>query len=98
MKKQYLVKISLILILCLGISKINAQVSAYTFAQGVGTFTALTATYTTHTSGTTDEGVYAAVPIGFTFVYNCNSYTTVSINNNGYIGFGSTATYSYPSS
>lgn len=83
--------------LTVGLSNLSfGQVSGYAFTNGAGAFSALTAGYTQHTTGTTDEGVYAAVPIGFTFVYNCVSYTTVSINNNGYLGFGSTSTYSYP--
>ena len=69
---------------------VNAQVSGYTFAQAAGSVTALTATYTTHTSGTTDYGVYQNVAIGFTFCYNGVNYTAVSISNDGWIEMGAT--------
>ncbi len=72
-----------------------AQVSAYSFGQAAGSPTYLTSGYTTHTSGTTDGGTYLAIPIGFTFSYNCVNYTTVSICNDGWIAFGSTLSSTY---
>jgi hypothetical protein len=81
---------SLLLVVALGFVNLSfGQVSNYTFAQAAGTPTLLTATYTQHTSGTTDYATYTAIPIGFTFQFNCNPYTTVSISNDGYIVMGS---------
>jgi len=64
---------------------VKAQVSAYNFAQAAGGITALTATYTEHTTGTTDFGTYTAVPIGFTFKYKVgskNSFFSLSLVTN----------------
>lgn len=93
MKKLLL---SIIISLSVGFSNFSfGQISGYGFAQAAGTPTLLTATYTTHTSGTTDYGVYTAVPIGFTFQYNCVNYTTVSISNDGYIVMGNSLSNTY---
>lgn len=87
MKKKLL---SFIICFAFGLYNLSfGQVSNYTFAQAAGTPTLLTATYTQHTSGTTDYATYTAVPIGFTFQFDCNPYTTVSISNDGYIVMGS---------
>ncbi len=65
-----------------------AQVSSsYTFTQGAGTLTTLSA-YTTHASGTADDLVFSSVSIGFSFIFNGCPYTTVNITCNGYISFG----------
>lgn len=93
--KNYLYVAFGIILLFLNLSLRSQSVTSYTFAQAAGTPTLLTATYTTHTSGTTDYGVYTAVPIGFSFEYNCTNYTTVSISNDGYIVMGNTLSNSY---
>ncbi|MCX6303729.1 MAG: choice-of-anchor J domain-containing protein [Bacteroidetes bacterium] len=59
-----------------------AQVSAYSFAQSSGTYTAITGTAST-ASG--DDGTQSSLPIGFTFTYNGVSHTTFSITTNGCI-------------
>jgi hypothetical protein len=70
-----------------------AQVSSsYAFTQGAGAFTELTALYTEHAAGTTDDEVFLSVPLGFTFLFNQCPYTTVGISSNGFISFGSTIT------
>jgi hypothetical protein len=93
MKKLLL---SVVILLAVGFSNFSfGQISSYTFAQAAGTPTLLTATYTQHTSGTTDYGVYTAVPIGFTFQFNCNSYTTISISNDGFIVMGNSLSNTY---
>lgn len=95
MIKNLLHKISILFfLLCLN-NLINAQVASYTFNQVAGSPTLLTATYTQHTSGTTDYGVYTNIPIGFTFNYNCVNYTAVSISNDGYIVMGTTLSNTY---
>jgi len=87
-KKYFKALAAVMLLACFNTT--NAQVSAYTFAQGAGTFTALTATYTQHTSGTTDYATYTNIPLGFTFCFNGVNYTAISISNDGYIVMGST--------
>lgn len=68
----------------------NAQVSAYSFTQTSGTYTAIT-TGTSIATGTQDDSVISAKPIGFTFNYNGVNYTTFGVNINGWISLGSTA-------
>ena len=67
----------------------TAQVSAYSFAQTSGTYTAIT-TGTSIATGTQDDSVISAKPIGFTFNYNGANYTTFGLNVNGWISLGST--------
>ncbi|MES2398227.1 MAG: GEVED domain-containing protein [Bacteroidota bacterium] len=68
----------------------NAQVSAYTFAGSTGTYTPIS-TGTSIATGTQDDSVITAKPIGFTFNYNGANYTTFGANINGWICLGSTA-------
>ena len=86
---QNIFKVSLIFIFSLILTgKLEAQVATnYSFTQAAGAPTYLTAGYTEHTTGTTDEDVYNSIPIGFTFSYNCQNYTTVGISSNGFIVF-----------
>ncbi len=67
----------------------NAQVSAYTFASSSGTY-ALISGGTSIATGTQDDSVISAKPIGFTFNYNGTNYTTFGANINGWISLGST--------
>ena len=41
--------------------------------------------------GTADDGYYSNIPIGFTFSYIGNNYTTVSASTNGFLSFGTPA-------
>lgn len=78
-----------------------AQVSAYSYSQSNGTYTAITGgTVLGNTSsdderfvdpasplgGTTTTGV--GFPIGFTFKYNGTDYDRLAVNNNGWISLG----------
>jgi hypothetical protein len=45
---------------------------------------------TVHVTGTFDDVNYTSIPIGFTFTYNSIAYTTLGINSNGFIWFGTT--------
>jgi hypothetical protein len=93
---MYKLKFKLLLVLLfLSGNLVNAQVSAYTFTQVAGAPTALSPTYTTHTTGTTDDATFPAISIGFNFFFDCVSFSTVSISNNGYIVMGNTITNSY---
>lgn len=65
------------------------QVSNYTFSQSAGTYTALSTSTVIHASGWDDN--VASVTIPFTFTFNGTGYTSCSVNSNGYITFGTTA-------
>ncbi len=78
-------------------SKLNAQVSMYTFAQMAGTSTPITggtavATATGFTGATAlDDNAYTGQAIPFTFTFNGIGYTSLAITSNGFITFGATA-------
>ncbi len=63
-----------------------AQVNLYSFSQSAGTYTPL-ATPTVLFAAGWDDNV-ASVAIPFTFRFNNVAYTTVRINSNGYVTFG----------
>jgi hypothetical protein len=63
-----------------------AQVSAYTFATSSGTYTPITGGTVLYT-GTFDDGLSAAITIP-TFLYNCSPQTSLKVNANGHIAFG----------
>lgn len=65
------------------------QVSAYTFSQSSGTYTSLPTSAVVHASGWDDN--VASVTIPFTFTFNGTGYTSCSVNSNGYVTFGGTA-------
>ena len=70
--------------------QVSAQsITNYTFAASSGTFTALSGgTAPALTSGSTDEGWYNAIPLGFTFNYMGTAYTTMSACTNGWMTLG----------
>lgn len=85
MRKIYLTILSVIGIV--GFSSLHAQVSGYTFSASSGTYTPL--------SGGTDVDAIEAdsqlssdLPIGFTFNFDGNDYTTFRASSNGIISFG----------
>ncbi len=65
--------------------------------------TSTTAAYTPNSGGTviissgTDDGLSAAAPIGFSFTYNCTTYTQFIASSNGWMSLGTTAAASLPS-
>lgn len=65
----------------------SSQVSSYTFAQSVATYTAVTGGTVLGDTANNDNS-FANLNIGFTFYYNGQSYTQFGVNANGYIGFG----------
>ncbi|MBF9142772.1 beta strand repeat-containing protein [Hymenobacter properus] len=76
----------------LGMASAQAQsVANYTFAASTGTFTPLSGG-TVATASSTDDGVTAVQPIGFTFIYNGLAYTTFSASTNGFLGLGGQVT------
>ncbi|MFM7667160.1 MAG: hypothetical protein ACKO7D_03125, partial [Bacteroidota bacterium] len=78
--------------------RINAQISAYTFAQLTGTYTELpsgtvlgTTTANTGAVATLDAEVYNLNALPFAFNYNGVNYNQIYVSSNGFITFGSTA-------
>jgi len=69
-----------------------AGTTAYSFAQSSGTYSAITGG-TVFQSGATmsTNAVSASISLGFSFVYNNRSYSSIFISNNGFITFGATA-------
>jgi len=90
MKKLLLFLIGLILT-----SSVTSQtVALYSFSQSSGTFTAITGG-TVLGTGTFDDNTYANNPIGFTFAFRNINYTAFSVNANGWLCMGTTASSSY---
>ena len=82
MKKIYLLFFALLSMVS---TRMYAQVSGYSFAEGTETYTAVAGTNITATG---DDGSQNALPIGFTFKYGGTDYTTFSANTNGWIRLG----------
>jgi hypothetical protein len=65
----------------------QAQVAGnYSFSRTVVGYSAITGT--TLNTPIVDDAIYTAIPLGFSFTFNCVSYTTVGISSNGFIWFG----------
>ncbi|MFN3562138.1 MAG: hypothetical protein ACK4XM_09565, partial [Chloroherpetonaceae bacterium] len=73
-----------------GTPQTNLVSTAYNFSQAIGTYTPITGG-TVLGTGTVDDANYSAQPIGFTFIYDAVSYTTLGVNSNGFIWLGATA-------
>ena len=63
-------------------------VSGYALVASSGTYTALTTTAATLSAGNADDGYYNGLPLGFTFYFRGQPYTTVSASTNGWLTFG----------
>lgn len=61
---------------------------SYSFTSTTGTYSSISGT-TIHAAGVDDVCV-SGIPIGFTFNYGCQPYTTVSVSSNGWLSFNST--------
>src|SRR4051812_14974571 len=75
---------------------VQSQVANYTFTKSNNPYTSITGTPIAFNPGglttTWDNGVSTAqLAIPFTFTFNGTGYTTVSVNSNGYVTFGATA-------
>jgi len=82
--KSYKSMLVIIALVLLSTTTAFAQVN-YTFSSVSGIFTALTgATAPALAGGTSDDGYYPLVPIGFAFTYNGIAYTTMSAGTNGW--------------
>ena len=67
----------------------NAQVAGYTFTENTAAYSAIAGTVV-HASGWGDPAP-VSVTIPFTFTFDNVGYTACSVNGNGYITFGGTA-------
>ncbi|KUJ57417.1 hypothetical protein AR686_01195 [Chryseobacterium aquaticum subsp. greenlandense] len=76
-------------------TEVNAQVSAYTFAQSTGTYTSIAGTAlgtaTGNASATNLNSEVYPVTFPFNFNFNGTSYSSMNVSTNGFITFGSTA-------
>lgn len=91
LKRKSTIRIAIVLFFALCMingQKINAQVSAYTFAQSSGAYNEITGGSVIGSS-TDDDQVYGSMNIGFTFNYNGTAYTQFGLNTNGWISLGS---------
>ena len=84
MKKLLLYSIVLLATL-VSAGTLNAQVSAYSFAESTEVYASITGTTSTALG---DDGTQTAIPIGFTFTFGVTNYTTFSITTNGMIRLG----------
>lgn len=91
-KKIYLL---FLLLLCI-VKSYTQNINNYTFTPTTGTFTALSGANSGSLTGSTDEGYWNAVPIGFSFWYMGTRYTTVSASTNGWISLGANITAASP--
>lgn len=88
MKKLKLL-LFLLCFMALGISGFSQVSTHYIYSGTTSTYTEVTGG-TVHVTGSYDDANYTAVPIGFSFTYNGVAYTTLGINTNGFIWFGTT--------
>ena len=71
---------------------IHAQtVDTYNFAASTGTFTPLPATAVAVSTIQTDDALSAALPLGFSFVFDGTSFTTCKASSNGWLTFNPAA-------
>ncbi|HEY0110909.1 MAG TPA: hypothetical protein VGB67_14820, partial [Fibrella sp.] len=75
----------LLLLLLLG-QQMAAQVSSYTFSQSTQTYQPLSTSTVAH--GANWSNYMVAVPLPFTFYFDGLPYTSVNVNTNGYVTFG----------
>ncbi len=67
----------------------SQSITNYNFSSSSGSFSALSGGTTMALSGgTVDDGYFNNIPIGFTFYYMGNSYTTLSASTNGFVVLG----------
>ena len=84
------------LFLFLGGSVWGQNVSAYSFAQSTGSYTAITGG-TTAIGASVDDGVGALINIGFNFTYHGVVFTQFAAGSNGYIRLGAATSTTAPS-
>lgn len=70
-------------------------ITSYTFTASSGVFTPISGGSTATMTGNQDDGYFNNVPIGFTFVYLGNPYTTITPTTNGWAALGTTVSNSF---
>lgn len=91
--------LTIVLLICFGFTTVHAQVSGYVFSQTSGSFTSISdvgtlVTGSEATATTTNDTTGWTVSIPFTFNFNSNDYTSVYVNSNGGVTFGTTTSTS----
>ncbi|MEO5673049.1 MAG: GEVED domain-containing protein [Chitinophagales bacterium] len=88
MKKNYTFFFLSVLFLC-GIQNGFSQVAYYVFASSGSSFSSVAGGAGTIVVATTaDDENFGTFPIGFTFTFNGNEYSTFGLNANGFISMG----------
>ena len=64
------------------------SVSNYVFNPGSSIYTTLVSGQTIPLSGNLNDGYANNIPIGFTFIYNSEAYTSLSVSTNGFLCLG----------
>lgn len=97
MGKYYTLRWNLLSVLAMVFASLTTtgQVSTYIFSQSTGTYTPITGgtvlgTATGNAIGTPslDDENYTGVPIPFTFNFDGANYTSLTVNSNGHVVFG----------
>lgn len=88
--KRLILLISVLLLLAGSLS--SAIYEYFVFSTGTGTYAPITGTPVT--SILSDDALSEEIPIGFTFVYGLEIYTSVKISSNGWVGLGGSAPHS----
>lgn len=88
MKKLYTLIIAVALFAS---TNVNFGQFNYSFTAVAGTYSANFLPTTIVTAGT-DDGLSAATPIGFNFVYGCTTYTQFKASSNGWLTFNTAVT------
>ena len=73
-----------------------AQTAAsYSFSSSTGTYSSISGTGTSLTAAAGDDMTASAVPLGFSFSFCGNTYSSVSVCSNGWASFLSTSSVAY---
>ena len=80
----------LLLVAFLFSTSVSAQVSAYSFTEGVSSYAPLVGGTAINNGGDSDDGIQGPTNIGFTFNFGGVNYTQFSVNTNGLVKLGGT--------
>jgi len=72
-----------------------ADVSEYAFTSSIGTYTEITGGTVLGTTPELDNESFDGINLGFTFTYNGQTTTQISVQTNGFIAFGPTVANSF---
>ncbi len=75
------------------VSAITSPVAATVPGSGVSTLVNNGTLTPALTGGSTDDGGWAGIPIGFSYNFFGNNYSTLSVSTNGVIGFGTRSSF-----